>query len=114
MRPSIPILPERINPTDKTTGVLVAGGEETTLVSGRYGPASQMPPGSSGYDIVSKTHVEGHAAATMVQNSWTEGTLYINNIPCESCTRNLPRMLPTYTTLRVIYPGNYDRTFKGQ
>ena len=52
--PSMPILPDRTNPKDKTTGVLIAGGSQTTLVSGRNGPASQMPPGASGYDIVSR------------------------------------------------------------
>jgi RHS repeat-associated protein len=112
--PSVPILHDRTNPRDKTTGVLIAGGEQTTLISGRNGPASQMPPGASGYDIVSRTHVEGHASALMTQNDWTTGTLWQNNIPCTSCTTNLPRMLPTNTTLRIIVPGEYDRIFTGR
>jgi RHS repeat-associated protein len=112
--PSVPVLPDRTNPKDKTTGILIAGGEQTTLISGRNGPASQMPPGASGYDIVSRTHVEGHASALMTQNEWTTGTLWQNNIPCTSCTTNLPRMLPTNTTLRIIVPGEYDRIFKGR
>lgn len=112
--PSVPILPDRTNPKDKTTGVLVAGGEQTTLVSGRNGPASQMPPGTSGYDIVSRTHVEGYASALMTHNEWTSGTLWQNNTPCTSCTTNLPKMLPTNTALRIIVPGEYDRVFRGR
>lgn len=93
----MPILPDRTNPKDQTNGVLIAGGEQTTLVSGRNGPASQLPPGASGYDIVSRTHVEGHASALMTQNEWTNGTLWQITFPaihapltCLKCYRRIP------------------------
>ena len=109
-----PELPVRTGQHDKTTGVLEAGGVRTPLVSGVNGPASQMPSGTRGFNIVTRTHVEGHASALMQQQGWTKGTLYINNPPCASCSSLLPRMLLTDTQLRVIGPNNYDRLFIGQ
>jgi hypothetical protein len=109
----VPSLPVRTNSRDPTSGVLVAGGQETPLVSGWKGPASQIPKGTSGFDIVTRTHVEGHAAAMMNINNWNKGTLYLNNIPCASCSKLLPNMLPTDSQLRVIVPGLYDNVFIG-
>ncbi len=74
-----------IRDSGKTSGILVAGESEIQLESGWNGPAIQMPPKSSGFNIVTRTHVEGHAAALMNQNNWRNGTLYINNPPCSSC-----------------------------
>ena len=110
----VPSLPVRNGPRDPTSGVLVVGGEKTELVSGWNGPASQIPRGTSGFDIVTRTHVEGHAAALAHQNGWNEGILYINNVPCTSCTKLLPSMLPTDTSLRVIVPDLYDNLFVGK
>lgn len=111
---SIPSLPQRTSATDKTTGILVSGGRQTTLTSGWNGPASQMPQRSSGFDIISKSHVEGHAAALMHQNGWSSGILYINNLPCTSCTSNLPKMLPSGSTLRIVVPTRFDQLFSAK
>jgi hypothetical protein len=106
-------LPIRAGSSDKTSGILIVGKNKVPLESGWNGPASQMPPGSAGFDIVTRTHVEGHASALMQQNRWTSGTLYVNNPPCSSCTKLLPRMLAPSSTLRVIGPNGYDHIFTG-
>ncbi len=106
-------LPVRIDGKGKTTGILDTDGQQYMLVSGRNGPASHIPSGTSGFDIVTRTHVEGHAAAIMQQNNYTYGTLCINNIPCPSCDANLTRMLPPNAILRIIAPGGFDKFFKG-
>ena len=107
-----PFLSQRNSLHDKTSGVLVVDGQEITLTSGWNGPASQMPQGSSGFNIVTRTHVEGHASALMQQNAWTSGKLYLNNLPCSSCSTLLPRMRPKNSTLQVIVLGRYDQLFK--
>lgn len=108
----MPDLPIRSG-NDKTTGILIAGGEETILESGVDGPARLMPKGWPGFDLITRTHVEGHASALMWQNGLEEGTLLINNPPCLSCSRLLPRMLPPNASLRVIVPGIFDEIFRG-
>jgi YD repeat-containing protein len=97
----------------KTEGILVMNGQQTPIISGVRGPAQTVPRGSSGFDIVSRTHVEGHAAALMNQNNVAQATLYLNNVPCSSCTRNLPRALPPGGTLQVIGPDGSVITFRG-
>jgi hypothetical protein len=100
-------------PDKLTSGTLVAGGQTINLQSGRGGPGSQMPEGASGFDIVTRTHVEGNAAALMQQNKWSTGTLYINNAPCGPCTKLLPSMLPANSTLRIIGPNWFEKIFHG-
>jgi hypothetical protein len=75
-------LPNRSASDIKTTGLLLATGKETLLRSGWEGPASLIDPGTPGFDIITRTHVEGHAAALMIINNWSKGVLYINNRPC--------------------------------
>lgn len=79
------------------------------------GPASTMPKGTPGFDIITRTHVEGHAAAFMQQEAITNGTLYINNpTVCESCTRLLPRMLDEGSRLNVVLPDGSVILFAGR
>jgi RHS repeat-associated protein len=110
-------LPERPNDKGKTTGILVADGQEYgPIVSGKSGPAADIPRGTPGFNGVTKTHVEGHASAIMRQTGAINGTLYINNQPClgpRGCDSMLPRMLPEDATLRVVGPNGFDKTYTG-
>ena len=82
--------------------------------SGYDGPTSLMPKGSPGLDIVTKTHVEAHAAALMRQHGIREATLYINNPDSYPfCIKYVPRMLPSESVLHVILPNGTVVTFKG-
>jgi hypothetical protein len=97
----------------KTVGVLRTSSGNISLESGWAGPASSVPRGTSGFDIVTRTHVEGHAAAAMRQGGITEGTLHINNPKiCNPCTTLLPRMLPPGSKLTVVTPSG-STTFVG-
>ena len=107
----LPMTPGRTE--GKTEGVLVINGEQTKLLSGVQGPAQSMPKGSPGQDIVTKTHVEGHAAALMRQTGANEATLYLNNSPCGSCNENLPSALPPNSTLRVVAPDGRVTIYHG-
>ncbi len=98
----------------KTQGILQAGSKEIDLISGWGGPAAQLPRGSAGFDIVTKSHVEGHAAAIMRMEGLEQATLYINQVPCASCARLLPRMLPQGAELTIHGPNNFMRVFRGQ
>lgn len=99
----------------KTSGIFQAQDlPPVELQSGYDGPAADMPDGSSGFDLITKSHVEGHAAALMRQEGISEGTLYINNPKiCGSCTRWLPRMLPPGATLNVVLPDQTVIQFRG-
>ena len=98
----------------KTAGVLSTARGNTALLSGWAGPSSAMAPGSPGFDIVTRTHVEGHAAALMRQLGVAAGTLHINNTTiCTSCTRLLPRMLAPGSTLNVVLPNGIVVPFMG-
>ena len=88
----------------KVTGVLRSGEGDTPLVSGIPGPGSMVPRGTAGFDIVTRTHVEGHAAAAMRQAGVRDATLLISKKPCSACERLLPRMLPNGSRLRVVSP----------
>jgi hypothetical protein len=55
-----PNLPEFVA-GGKTTGVLQTENGNVTFQSGWGGPATSMPPGSPGFDIVTRTYVEGQA-----------------------------------------------------
>jgi hypothetical protein len=98
----------------KTSGVLRTPSGDVPLRSGWEGPASSVPKGTSGFDIVTRTHVEGHAAAYMRQHGLTEATVYINNPAiCPSCTKLLERMLPKGSTLNVVLPDGTVVPFTG-
>jgi hypothetical protein len=90
----------------KTEGILQTASGDVPLQSGWSGPAQSIPPKTSGFDIVTRTHVEGHAAALMRTEGITDATLYINNPDiCSSCSKLLERMLPTGTRLTVVTPN---------
>jgi hypothetical protein len=101
---------------EETFGVLQSPGRaDKVFISGDGGPASMMPKGSRpGFDIVTLTHVEGHAAATMRYLGINQATLYINNPKiCSSCFELLPKMLPPNATLEVVLPSGRRIPFKG-
>jgi len=55
-------------------------------------------------NIVTKSHVEAHAAAIMRDEGLTEATLWINRAPCSGapgCATLLPRMVPRGSTLTI-------------
>lgn len=107
-------LPQRAKSNDKTSGIFVAAEHEQQWISGRDGPARSMPSQSSGFDIVSKTHIEGHAAAFMHQNEIAEARLYINNSEiCPSCQKNLSKMLPLDARLEVVLVDGTVKVFVG-
>jgi hypothetical protein len=106
-----------------TSGIFVAGGQETTLRSGYDGPSSDMPADAPGMpsNFAVRAHVEAHAAAKMRSEGLTNADLWINNPngPCtgiRSCDAMLPHMLPEGATLTVHYPhgnGWASRTYVG-
>ncbi len=99
----------------KTTGVVDFGFEEVTRVSGRLGPAAEMPTGSRGFNAYFRTHVEGHAVAEMIQRGIPKATVYINQAaPCAgTCMRMIPRALPAGYELRVVGSTGRVYTFTG-
>ena len=104
-------------PGTGTVGMLELGdGTGAILQSGRSGPAASIPRGTPGFNGITKTHVEGHAAALMRQTGAQEATLWINRIPCagvNGCAARLPGMLPEGARLRVLGPDGYDEVFTG-
>jgi Double-stranded DNA deaminase toxin A len=109
-----PELPEFV-PGGKTSGVLWIPTGDVSLRSGVAGPASAVPKGSGGFDIVTRTHVEGHAAALMQQQGITEATLHINNpAVCPPCSKLLPRMLAPGSSLNVVLPNGEVVRFTGR
>jgi hypothetical protein len=59
--------PPQLAPYDggKTSGIFTGGGVTIELQSGYYGPTLNVPDDSSDFNIITMTHVEGHAAALM-------------------------------------------------
>jgi RHS repeat-associated protein len=108
-----PTLPPR-SPGDKTSGILNTPKGTMLLKSGVAGPAKLMPKGSPGFDIVTRTHVEGHAAAVMNQLGLKSATLVINNSQiCSSCAELLPKMIPSGSQLTVVTSDGVASTFTG-
>ncbi|MEX0675931.1 MAG: DddA-like double-stranded DNA deaminase toxin [Pirellulales bacterium] len=110
---SIPKLPT-YSAGGKTTGVLRTSSGDVPLLSGRAGPAGSLAKPTPGFNAVTKTHVEGHAAAIMRQQGIKEATIYINNPKiCLPCQQNLANMLPSGSKLTVVLPDGTTRTFIG-
>ena len=111
-------LPDRPGGEGKTTDIPVLEGKEyAPIVSGKDGPARNVPEGSRGFNGQALTHVEGHTAALMHQTGAKDGVLYINNEPCAGrpgCDKMLPLMLPPSAELRVIGPGGFDKLYVGK
>lgn len=83
------------------------------LQSGYDGPAAAMRR-NPGFDRLTLSQVEGHAAALMRQQGLMEGSLEINNQEiCENCSNLLPTMLPPGAVLRVSLPDGSVREFNG-
>jgi RHS repeat-associated protein len=99
----------------KTIGLLGnQGSPGIPIFSGVKGPAEQIPKGTPGFDIVSRTHVEGHTAAVMRLSGINNATLVLNNpVICSSCLKNLPSMLPSGSQLTVVFPNGQTATFYG-
>jgi hypothetical protein len=105
--PSIPSEP-------LTLGVLRTPAGDFEIASGWNGYGGMMPKGSLGFDIVTRTHVEGQAAALMQRQGISEGILYINNPEiCGSCSKLLPRMLQPGRSLDVVLPNGQSVPFTG-
>jgi nucleic acid/nucleotide deaminase of polymorphic system toxin len=89
----------------KTSGIFDNGGNWTKVTSGYDGPASRIPTGTPGFNLITRAHAEGQAAAIMRDQAIEEATLYVNNAPClgqQGCDSMLPRMLPEGSELRVV------------
>jgi len=102
---------------DPTAGIFWPGyGPPMELKSGYNGPTLNVPDDSSDFDIITMTHVEGHAAALMRQMGISEAWLRINNPNiCDSCLRDLEtKMLPPGAKLHVILPNGHEETFTGE
>jgi RHS repeat-associated protein len=110
--PYLDRLPDR-GGSGPTAGILVIDGVEYPLVSGFSGPASQMLKGAPGFDIITRGHVEGHAAAIMRQQGAESATLYINNQPCPICDNYLEKMLPEGSHLQIIGPNGFSKLYDG-
>jgi len=102
----------------KTTGVFDAGtGRPETIVSGYGGPADLLPKPRAGMPNNLVSHVEANAAARMRLDGVTDGTLYINRLPCAGrmgCDNLLPRMIPTGSRLTIYGPDGYVRLVEGR
>ena len=95
-------LPSR-QPGQSTNGVLDVDGVEIHLRSGAQGPANRWYDPSRPAVNQTAAHVEGHAAALMVDNGITDMTVTINNRlgPCGVCQIQIPDLLPQGSTLNV-------------
>ncbi len=110
---SIPELPA-FSAGGKTSAVFRSPKGESSLVSGRAGPASLLAKPTPGFNAITSTHVEGHAAAMMRQQGISEATIYINNPRiCLPCQQNLANMLPPTSKLTVVLPDGTFKTFIG-
>jgi RHS repeat-associated protein len=101
-------LPVRKSKNDKTFGYLIPDkGDWFPIESGKFGHAMDIPKGTPGFNGLTRTHVEGHAAAYMGKHNIRGASLLINNNPCpggSGCNNNLKYMLPEGARLRVYNP----------
>ena len=83
-------------------------GMSISLTSGRNGPGEIWYDPTRPAVNQAATHVEGHAAAIMVENQIREMTITINNRngPCGNCMRQLPERLPQGYVLNVRWLDN--------
>ena len=105
---SHPSLPVRKNPGDPTHGIF---NDKKPLMSGADGGNAlevfRSRIGSLSKDAVtSLKHVEGHAAAEMVSNNFTEAVLHVNykTGPCQYCRRGISELLGEGQKLWVVFP----------
>jgi hypothetical protein len=99
---------------EKTSGVLRTAAGDIPLLSGRAGPAASLTKPTAGFNAITSTHVEGHAAAMMRQQGIDHATLYINNPEiCLPCKQNLANMLPSGSKLTIVLPDGTSTTYIG-
>jgi hypothetical protein len=100
-------LPNRNN-QGSTQGIIDYNGMSISLTSGRNGPGEIWYDPTRPAVNQAATHVEGHAAAIMVENQIREMTITINNRngPCGNCMRQLPERLPQGYVLNVRWLDN--------
>ena len=75
-----------------------------------------MPQGAAGFNIITRSHVEGHAAATMQTLNLTNGTLYLNNVPMRrgrGCDASVAADAWGGRQLRVVVPGEMNQVYVG-
>jgi SCP1.201-like deaminase len=102
-------------PKEKTSGIFRSGDFIQELQSGYDGPAALIPKGTPGFDGRVRSRAEGHAAAWMRLNGLIEGNLEINNPTiCKRCLKNLPKALPSGSTLFIELPDGTIRPFKSR
>lgn len=104
----------KIPSTPLTLGVLRTPAGDFDLASGWNGYGGLMTEGAPGFNIVTRTHVEGQAAALMQRQGINEGILYMNNPEmCRSCVRFLPRMLQPGRSLQIVFPDGSSTWIQG-
>jgi hypothetical protein len=109
----VPSLPKFVEGA-KTSGVLRVGDSDVPLLSGKAGPGGTLPKPAPGFNAITSTHVEGHAAAMMRQQGIKEATLYINNSKiCLPCRQNIEHMLPSGSKLTIVLPDGTTVTYLG-
>ena len=100
------------NTETRIVGILrVPGQKPVPLHSGQHGGPcggthrGNIPRGKgSGNNLLTLTHVEGHAAAVMYERKISRASLLIELEPCKACDPNIPRMLPHGSRLEVVSP----------
>jgi hypothetical protein len=101
----------------KARGVLHVGERAHALESGYRGPSRTIAGrGVPGFNNITLSHVEGHAAAIMRIEGVRTAILEINRVPCQGrngCEVNLRRMLPPGARLHVFGPDNFFRSYVG-
>jgi hypothetical protein len=91
---------------NSTNGLL---NDTIPVMSGRLGgPAAEVfgstLPSLSENAGIAAFHAEGQAVATMIQNGYTEASLFINYAsgPCGICREGIPQLMQEGTTLWVV------------
>lgn len=109
----VPALAAQVPPRgdgDKTTGLMVAQGQQRLLRSGVRAPVSDPGHGLTDRKVALswavRNHVEGHVAALMRERDGpNDVVLYLNKSPCNpgelSCDTLLPDIIPRGARLTV-------------